>query len=142
MNSSRLAVARLQNAPGRFSSDAAWGVILVIPYVVVFAFVVVYPILYGLFLGSSPQSYRKLFQNPIYLKSGWNTLVFLIVAVNLKLLLALLLLTDVNGVGSLIWASESFALALAMLAAGFATTFGGAAAAAAVMMMRFESDQD
>jgi hypothetical protein len=58
------------------------------------------------------------------------------------LLLALLLLTDVNGVGSLIWASESAALAVGMLAAGFAITFGGAAAAAAVMMMRFENDED
>ena len=58
------------------------------------------------------------------------------------LVLALLLLTDVNGVGSLIWASESAALAVGMLAAGFAITFGGAAAAAAVMMMRFENDED
>ncbi len=58
------------------------------------------------------------------------------------LLLALLLFTDVSGIGHLIWTSESPALAIAMLAAGFAITFGGAAAAAAVMMMRFESDKD
>jgi len=89
MNSSSIAASRLQNALGRFGSDAAWGVILVIPYVVVFVFIVVYPILYGLFLGSSLESYRKLLQDPIYLKSAWNTLVFLIVAVNLKLFLAL-----------------------------------------------------
>jgi hypothetical protein len=56
-------------------------------------------------------------------------------------LLALLLWTDVNGVGSLIWASDSSALAIAMLAAGFAITFGGAAAGAAVMMLRFEKDE-
>jgi hypothetical protein len=58
------------------------------------------------------------------------------------LLLALLLWTDVNGVGTLIWASDSRVLAVAMLAAGFAITFGGAAAAAAVMMMHFENDGD
>ena len=58
------------------------------------------------------------------------------------LLLALLLLTDVNGLGALIWASDSAALALGMLAAGFAITFGGAASAGAVMMMRFENDGD
>jgi hypothetical protein len=58
------------------------------------------------------------------------------------LLLALLLWTDVNGVGTLIWTSDSRVLAVAMLAAGFAITFGGAAAAAAVMMMRFENDED
>ncbi len=57
-------------------------------------------------------------------------------------LLALLLWTDVNGVGTLIWRSDSSLLAVAMLAAGFAITFGGAAAAGAVMMMRFEKDRD
>jgi hypothetical protein len=57
-------------------------------------------------------------------------------------LLALLLWTNVNGIGTLIWASDSPALAVAMLAAGFAITFGGTAAAAAVMMMRFENDGD
>lgn len=58
------------------------------------------------------------------------------------LLLALLLFMDVNGVGTLIWASETPVLPVAMLAAGFAITFGGAAAAAAVMMMRFENGED
>jgi hypothetical protein len=57
-------------------------------------------------------------------------------------LLTLPLWTDVNGVGTLIWASDSPALAITMLAAAFAITFGGAAAAAAVMMMRFENDGD
>ncbi len=78
-------------APGRVDADAAWGLVLVIPYVVVFIFVVVYPILYGIFLGSSPESYLKLIHDPIYLRSAWNTLVFLFIGVNLKLLLALLL---------------------------------------------------
>jgi multiple sugar transport system permease protein len=78
-------------APDRFGNEAIWGFIFVIPYVVVFAFVVVYPILYGLVLGSKPASYLKLFQDPIYLKCAWNTLVFLVVAVNLKLLMALFL---------------------------------------------------
>ncbi len=87
-NSSAVA---LNNSLGRFDKDAAWGIILVIPYVVVFFFVVVYPIIYGLILGSNLSSYIKLFQDPIYLKSARNTLVFLLVAVNLKLFLALLL---------------------------------------------------
>jgi multiple sugar transport system permease protein len=42
-------------------------------------------------LGTHPESYRKLFHDPIYLKSAWNTLVFLVIAVNLKLLIALFL---------------------------------------------------
>ena len=57
----------------------------------VFVFVVVYPILYGLTLGADAESYRKLFHDPIYLESARNTLVFLLIAVNLKLLLALFL---------------------------------------------------
>ena len=52
-------------APDRFGNEAIWGFIFVIPYVVVFAFIVVYPILYGLVLGSKPASYLKLFQDPI-----------------------------------------------------------------------------
>jgi len=87
-NSSTLA---LNNSLGRFDKDAAWGIILVIPYIIVFIFVVAYPIIYGLILGSHPSSYIKLIQDPIYLKSARNTLVFLLVAVNLKLFLALLL---------------------------------------------------
>ncbi len=83
--------ANPQVAQARFGSDAAWGVILVIPYIVVFVFVVVYPILYGMKLGANAESYRKLFNDPIYFKSAWNTLVFLIIAVNLKLFIALFL---------------------------------------------------
>ncbi len=84
-------VIALNDSLGRFDQDAAWGIILVIPYVVVFILVVVYPIIYGLTLGSNLSSYIKLIQDPIYLKSARNTLVFLLVAVNLKLFLALLL---------------------------------------------------
>ena len=58
------------------------------------------------------------------------------------LLLTLLLWTDANGVGTLIWASDFAVLAITMLAAVFATTLGGAAAVAAVMMMRLENDGD
>ena len=54
-------------------------------------------------------------------------------------LLALLLGTDTNGIGALIWKSETPALAIAMLGTAFSTTFGGAAAAAAVMMISPDS---
>lgn len=82
---------RLINSLGRFDKDTAWGIILIIPYIIVFILVVVYPIIYGLILGSNISSYAKLIRDPIYLKSARNTLVFLLVAVNLKLFLALLL---------------------------------------------------
>src|SRR3954447_22339932 len=71
-------------------TETTWGVVLLIPYAVVFAFFVVYPLVYGLYLGSDPASYAKLFNDPIYLRGVRNTLVFLLVAVNLKLILALM----------------------------------------------------
>ncbi len=72
-------------------SESAWAVAFVLPYVAVFFAFVLYPVGYGLWLGSSPASYAALFDDPIYLRSVLNTLVFLAVGVNLKLFLALLL---------------------------------------------------
>ena len=51
----------------------------------------IYPICYGLWLGSDPASYRQLFADPVYPSALLNTLIYLLVAVNLKLFLALLL---------------------------------------------------
>ena len=73
------------------SLEAGWGIIFVIPYVVFFLIFVVWPVLYGLWLGSDPASYRVLFSDPIFARTAFNTLVFLAVAINLKLFLALLL---------------------------------------------------
>ena len=69
----------------------SWPFILVTPYLVVFFLFVAYPILFGLWLGSNPADYKRLFNDPIYTRTIWNTLIFVVVGVNLKLLLALLL---------------------------------------------------
>lgn len=55
-------------------------------------------------------------------------------------LLALLIATDTAGLGTLILNSSSPAIPIAMLAAGFAITFGSAAMGAAVMAMRPNDD--
>ncbi len=73
------------------SFEAAWGIIFLIPYAVVFAFFVVYPIAYGAWLGSNIAGYERVFDDPIYWRTVKNTLVFLIVGVNLKMLIALAL---------------------------------------------------
>ena len=52
---------------------------------------VVYPVFYGLWMGSSPALYAELFSDPIYQDTVVNTLVFLVLGVNLKLFLALLM---------------------------------------------------
>lgn len=73
------------------SPEAFWGMIFVLPYIVIFALFVVYPVAYGLWLGSDPSLYVQLFNDPIYLQTLYNTLLYLVIGVNLKLFLALLL---------------------------------------------------
>jgi multiple sugar transport system permease protein len=68
-----------------------WGLILLAPYALVFATFVVYPVGYGLWLARHPASYEKLFDDPVFLRSVFNTLAFLILAINLKMLVALIL---------------------------------------------------
>jgi len=71
--------------------EAGWGFAFVIPYIVIFFVFVVWPVAYGLWLGSSPESYVRLFNDPIYVRTVVNTAIFLGVGINLKLFLALLL---------------------------------------------------
>jgi multiple sugar transport system permease protein len=68
-----------------------WGRVLVLPYLAVFLIFVLYPVGYGLWLARDPQNYVKLFDDPIFFRTAINTVVFLLVAVNLKMALALAL---------------------------------------------------
>lgn len=72
-------------------SEFAWAVAFVIPYIGVFCAFVVYPVLYGLWMGSSPHLYAELFSDPIYQNTVINTLIFLALGVNVKLFLALMM---------------------------------------------------
>jgi multiple sugar transport system permease protein len=69
--------------------ELTWGIILCVPYIAVFVLFVAYPVAYGLWLGSSPASYARIFSDPIYDRTAFNTAVFLAVAVNLKMIAAL-----------------------------------------------------
>ena len=73
------------------SSWQFWGLIMLAPYVLIFLFFVLYPVGYGLWTARHPQSYVHLWEDPIFARSVVNTLVFLIVGVNLKMFVALLL---------------------------------------------------
>ena len=64
---------------------------LVLPYVLVFLVFVLYPVGYGLWLARHPASYVRLFDDPIFFRSVVNTLIFLVVAINLKMMVALIL---------------------------------------------------
>ena len=68
-----------------------WGLILVIPYLLIFVVFVIYPVGYGLWLARHPESYAKLFADPIFFRTLLNTLVFVVVAVNVKMVVALFL---------------------------------------------------
>src|SRR6187402_1861180 len=68
-----------------------WGRAMVVPYLLVFLVFVLYPVGYGLWLARHPASYVRLFDDPIFFRSVVNTLIFLIVAINLKMVVALIL---------------------------------------------------
>ncbi|HVY21156.1 MAG TPA: sugar ABC transporter permease [Bauldia sp.] len=75
----------------RLSPAEMWGLAMLVPYVVLFLAFVVYPIGYGLWLARHPQTYVELVHDPIFLRTVINTIVFLVVAINLKMIVALLL---------------------------------------------------
>jgi multiple sugar transport system permease protein len=66
-----------------------WARLLVLPYLVVFLVFVLYPVGYGLWLARHPSSYQKLFEDPIFFRTAINTVIFIVVAINLKMMVAL-----------------------------------------------------
>jgi multiple sugar transport system permease protein len=68
-----------------------WGRVLVVPYLIVFVVFVVYPVCYGLWLARDPESYVKLAADPIFFRTAVNTVVFLAIAINVKMAVALML---------------------------------------------------
>jgi len=83
------------SVPGRTSRTLSqwefWGRVFVLPYVLVFVVLVLFPVTYGLWLARDPASYAKLFADPIFFRSAVNTVIFLVVAINLKMAIALFL---------------------------------------------------
>jgi multiple sugar transport system permease protein len=66
-----------------------WGRALVLPYLLVFVVFVLYPVGYGLWLARHPSSYVHLFDDPIFFRTAVNTVIFIVVAINLKMIVAL-----------------------------------------------------
>jgi multiple sugar transport system permease protein len=75
----------------RLSTPQVWGFVLLAPYVLVFLAFVLYPVGYGLWLARHPASYVTLTNDPIFARAAVNTLIFLVVGINLKMLVALFL---------------------------------------------------
>jgi multiple sugar transport system permease protein len=76
---------------GLQGSEFTWAVAFIVPYVAVFLAFVVYPAVYGLWMGSKPSLYTEVFSDPIYQSTVVNTLLFVGIGVNLKLFGALML---------------------------------------------------
>ena len=73
----------------RLSNWQWWGRAMVVPYLLVFAIFVLFPVGYGLWLARHPQSYVDLMADPIFFRTALNTLIFLVVAINIKMAIAL-----------------------------------------------------
>src|SRR5215467_6108230 len=73
------------------SPRQVWGLLFTAPYIAVFLSFVVFPVGYAFWLAGSPHLYVELADDPIFLRTVVNTLVFLIVAINIKMVIALLL---------------------------------------------------
>ncbi len=93
MSTIALEAAQYQPPAGttRLSPAQFWGVIMITPYVLVFLVFVLYPAIYGFWLARHPESYVQLFDDPIFLRSVRNTLIFLIIGINAKMAIALFL---------------------------------------------------
>jgi len=68
-----------------------WGTVMVTPYLLIFLVFVLYPVGYGLWLARHPESYVHLVADPIFARTVVNTFIFLVVAINLKMIVALFL---------------------------------------------------
>src|ERR1700736_1476670 len=75
----------------RLSTPQVWGIVLIVPYLLVFLAFVVYPVGYGFWLARQPASYVALYHDPIFARAAVNTLIFLVIGINLKMLIALFL---------------------------------------------------
>ena len=91
MNTATLGAAPLAPPRKALTAFEFWGRLLVLPYLLVFLIFVLYPVGYGLWLARHPESYVQLFDDPIFFRTAVNTLVFLVVAINIKMVVAMVL---------------------------------------------------
>src|ERR1700742_151374 len=88
-----LSASDVPSAPlsARLTPSQVWGIVLLMPYILVFLAFVVYPVCYGLWLARAPSNYVALYNDPIFARAAVNTLIFLVVGINIKMLIALFL---------------------------------------------------
>jgi multiple sugar transport system permease protein len=72
-------------------ADVVYALAFMLPYAAVFAAFVVYPVCFGLWMARDPALYATLLGDPRYIRTAFNTLLFVVIGVNVKMLLAFLL---------------------------------------------------
>ena len=82
---------RLPWRGGLQGSEYMWGIAFTIPYIALFLAFVAYPVAFGAWLGHEPSLYAELAEDPIYQRTIVNTILYVGIAVNLKMFGALLL---------------------------------------------------
>ncbi len=91
MNAAVIGAAKSAKPAKPLGSWGFWGRAMVVPYLLVFLIFVLYPVSYGLWLARAPDNYVRLFADPIFLRTAINTVIFVVVSVNLKMAIALFL---------------------------------------------------
>jgi multiple sugar transport system permease protein len=76
---------------GLHGADYVWAIAFALPYAAIFFAFVVYPIAYGVWMGSDTALYKDLFSDPRYLTAVVNTLLYVGIGVNLKMFLGFML---------------------------------------------------
>jgi multiple sugar transport system permease protein len=76
---------------GLQGSEWTWAIAFTVPYIALFLAFVAYPVAFGAWLGSDPGLYFELAEDPIFQRTIVNTILYVGIAVNLKMFGALLL---------------------------------------------------
>ncbi|MFI5002974.1 MAG: carbohydrate ABC transporter permease [Reyranellales bacterium] len=72
-------------------TEIAWALAFLVPYAAVFLAFVVWPVGYGLWMAGRPSYYAELLDDPLYLRTVVNTVLFVGLGVNIMMFAALLL---------------------------------------------------
>jgi multiple sugar transport system permease protein len=73
----------------RWGKKTILGLAFCSPLILVFLVLVITPMLYEIYLGLDRTIYPAIFSDPIFIQTLWNTVIFVGVAVNVKMFLAL-----------------------------------------------------
>ena len=73
----------------RWGKKTGLGLVFCAPLILIFLVLVIYPMLYEVYMGMDWSIYPAIFSDPIFIQTLWNTVLFVGIAVNIKMFLAL-----------------------------------------------------